>query len=95
MTLDEARAAIGQSVGYLPRFGPVETGVITGVSDRYVFVRYGAQETSKATRAEDLRLLVANWTCWCGGQVGPRVPGDHDGLGCLENITHNWRGGDR
>lgn len=28
--------------------------------------------------------------CWCGGDVGPRVPGDADGDGCLEDVTHNW-----
>ncbi len=26
--------------------------------------------------------------CWCGGQIGPRLPGDPDGLGCLTNILH-------
>lgn len=30
--------------------------------------------------------------CWCGGEVGKRTPGDGDGLGCLENIHHYWRG---
>jgi hypothetical protein len=29
--------------------------------------------------------------CWCGGEVGPRVPGDELGLGCLANIMHDWR----
>ena len=29
--------------------------------------------------------------CWCGGLVGPREPGDEQGLGCLENIIHGWR----
>lgn len=24
----------------------------------------------------------------CGGDRGPRVPADSDGLGCLENIYH-------
>jgi hypothetical protein len=28
--------------------------------------------------------------CWCGGEVGPREPGDANGLGCLENIYHVW-----
>jgi hypothetical protein len=28
--------------------------------------------------------------CWCGGEVGPREPGDANGLGCLENIHHVW-----
>lgn len=30
-------------------------------------------------------------TCWCGGDVGPREPGDADGVGCLADITHDWR----
>jgi hypothetical protein len=34
---------------------------------------------------------VASRVCWCGGQVGPREPGDADGLGCLENIYHHWK----
>lgn len=29
--------------------------------------------------------------CWCGGEVGPRDPGDGIGLGCLEVIEHDWR----
>jgi hypothetical protein len=29
--------------------------------------------------------------CWCGGEVGPRVPGDAEGIGCLTNIHHLWR----
>lgn len=29
--------------------------------------------------------------CWCGGEVGPRAPGDKDGLGCYNNIWHDWR----
>lgn len=28
--------------------------------------------------------------CWCGGEVGPRTPGDVAGLGCLADITHDW-----
>lgn len=30
--------------------------------------------------------------CWCGGEVGQRSPGDESGLGCMRNVTHNWRG---
>lgn len=30
--------------------------------------------------------------CWCGGEVGPRTPGDDDGLGCLEHLSHDWHG---
>jgi len=30
--------------------------------------------------------------CWCGGEVGPREPGDSQGLGCLEDIYHDWTG---
>lgn len=28
--------------------------------------------------------------CWCGGRVGTREPGDKDGLGCRENVMHEW-----
>ena len=31
-------------------------------------------------------------TCWCGGPVGPREPGDDAGLGCQANIAHYWQG---
>ena len=61
MTLDEARAHIGDAVIYHPyatELDPVEEGVITSVSDRYVFVRYGADKGSKATSAERLALLA-------------------------------------
>lgn len=30
--------------------------------------------------------------CWCGGDVGPRIPGDAWGFGCLSDITHRWEG---
>jgi hypothetical protein len=28
--------------------------------------------------------------CWCGGKVGPRNPGDDEGLGCLDSLYHDW-----
>lgn len=28
--------------------------------------------------------------CWCGGEVGFRIPADEQGLGCLENIYHDY-----
>lgn len=34
--------------------------------------------------------VVPNENCWCGGAVGARTPGDHLGIGCLSDITHNW-----
>ena len=58
MTLDEARAHIGDGVVYLPCGGPVEEGVITSVNDHYVFAVYGADKTPKATRAADLILMA-------------------------------------
>lgn len=33
---------------------------------------------------------MAETRCWCGGQVGLRVPGDENGLGCLESVFHTW-----
>lgn len=60
MTLDEARAAIGRNVEYRPshvsRFDPGEPGVVVSVNDAWVFVRYGHDQTSKATSAGDLAL---------------------------------------
>jgi hypothetical protein len=60
MTLDEARNRIGQLVVYraphLTSADQGDQGVITSVNDRYVFVRYGSQQTSQATPVE---LLTA------------------------------------
>lgn len=62
MTLDEARANIGNGVVYR-RDGwcdchETEDGTITSVSSRWVFVRYGYGTTSKATDPADLELLA-------------------------------------
>lgn len=95
MNLDDARANVGNGVVYKRPDTRLEDGVITSVNDTYVFVRYAGDQTSKATRPEDLELLNRGLMCWCGGDVGRRVPGDRDGLGCLENINHNWKAGDR
>jgi hypothetical protein len=60
MTLEEARKNIGRYVVYTPFEGcsdnQKEVGVITSVNDTYVFVRYGDELHSKATRPEDLKL---------------------------------------
>jgi hypothetical protein len=60
MTLLEARQNIGRLVIYRPMRRKTkergDEGVITSVNDTYVFVRYGTQQTSEATRPEDLRL---------------------------------------
>jgi hypothetical protein len=58
MTLDEARDHIGDGVAYQPFGGKAEDGVITGVSDCFVFVRYRGDQISKATAAEMLTLLA-------------------------------------
>lgn len=51
MTTAEAHENIGNKVIYLPTN---EEGVITSVNEMYVFVRYGSDTHSKATRAYDL-----------------------------------------
>ncbi len=58
MTLDEFRSLVGRRVVYLPslHFGQLESGTITSVGSAFVFVRYGADTTSKATAAADLEL---------------------------------------
>lgn len=60
MTLQEARDNIGALVMYEPYpFCPIslrEFGYITSVNDTYVFVRYGNDTHSKATRPENLRF---------------------------------------
>ena len=35
--------------------------------------------------------IATEYACWCGGEVGPRIPGDEQGMGCQANIMHNWR----
>lgn len=62
MTLNEARNHIGDGVVYAPSHGRREDGVITGVSDRYAFVRYAGDGHSKATDPADLTLLAAGWS---------------------------------
>ena len=57
MTLDEAEAAIGRTVIYRPTGGPPELGVITSVNEEFVFVRYGMQAGSQATRSQDLTFV--------------------------------------
>lgn len=42
------------------------------------------------SRADALIAALTGPRCWCGGEVGPRVPGDASGLGCLENINHDY-----
>lgn len=58
MTLDEARAHIGDGVVYATGFSPPEDGVITGVSASLVFVRYSGQAHAKGTDPADLTLLA-------------------------------------
>ncbi len=61
MTLTEARDRVGQKVVYrAPHVGhhqPGEEGVITSVGDTWVYVRYGASTTSKATHPEMLAAV--------------------------------------
>jgi len=59
MTLDEARASIGLLVVYRRLNKPLDEGVVTSVSDRYVFVRYGAQVGSAATNPADLERVAS------------------------------------
>lgn len=63
MTLDEARAHVGDGVVYR-HAGGAEDGTITSVNDSYVFVRYAGRTTPAATRAEDLEPLITemHWT---------------------------------
>lgn len=52
--------------------------------------RYTARhdrEMAQSTAASQ-RVQATAETCWCGGEVGPRVPGDARGLGCVEDINH-------
>ena len=58
--IDPNAADIGRKVVYRDRTGwKVEEGVITSFNDTCVFVRYGADTGSRATRREDLDWLEA------------------------------------
>jgi hypothetical protein len=51
---------IGRKVTYRDRGGyKVEEGIITSMNDQYIFVRYGAETISKATRPQDLEYSNA------------------------------------
>jgi hypothetical protein len=50
---------IGRKVVYKQGYEFREEGVITSFNMRYVFVRYGADVQSKATRREDLEWASA------------------------------------
>ncbi|MEG1565367.1 MAG: hypothetical protein RR342_01330 [Bacilli bacterium] len=60
MTLEQARNNVGRGVVYIPYKdcpkSQIEYGTITSVNDSYVFVRYGKDLHSKATRADDLKF---------------------------------------
>lgn len=61
MTTDEARACLDRGepdVLYRPLYGEPEHGVITSVSGRLVFVRYGTHVTAEATDPADLEPLT-------------------------------------
>lgn len=61
MTLEEAAAHIGSTVSYLPNgHDQPDTGYITAVTSRYVFVRYGQDHHSKATAPHNLHLTAAD-----------------------------------
>jgi hypothetical protein len=59
MPIEATSQDIGRKVVYRDRSGyKVEEGVITSMNDRYVFVRYGAETTSKATCPKDLEFVT-------------------------------------
>ncbi len=51
---------IGAQVLYTPVVGGWESGEIASFNDSYVFVRYGEDAGSKATRGEDLVWKAAH-----------------------------------
>lgn len=89
MTPDEARSYLDRGepdVLYQPLYGEPERGVLTSVSGRLVFVRYGTQVTAEATDPADLEALTpeqarrAEWRRslrggGAGGEPGALPPG--------------------
>jgi len=63
ISLTDASTRIGDAVVYEVSNGPrfsdrtFDMGVVTGVNESFVFVRYGGDSHSKATRPEDLDWL--------------------------------------
>jgi hypothetical protein len=57
MTLEEARAHVGETVLYSSVPGECEAGVIVTVGKKYVHVCYGRDRNAKATRPELLALM--------------------------------------
>lgn len=57
MTLEEARAHVGETVLYSSVPGECEAGVIVTVGSKYVHVCYGRGQNAKATRPEMLTLM--------------------------------------
>lgn len=56
--IEASASDIGRKVIYRDRSGfKVEEGVIMSMNDKYVFVRYGSETTSKATRQMDLEWV--------------------------------------
>jgi hypothetical protein len=60
---------------------------MTAPAEEYSDLEYATRLDGSVMPAPDVHPGVH---CWCGGEVGARVPGDHLGLGCLANITHRW-----
>jgi hypothetical protein len=59
VTIDEARAHIGDAVVYHPHGADPENGVIRHVSPNFVFVAYsGDLNGAKATSPEDITLIA-------------------------------------
>ena len=50
-------AVVGRKVTYGSRFSEIEEGVITSVTDRFVFVRYGNDVNAKSTNPADIEYL--------------------------------------
>lgn len=57
MTIDEARAHVGEDVIYSTRPGEAEAGTIIRVGDLYAYVLYGRSLTPQATIPECLTLM--------------------------------------
>jgi hypothetical protein len=83
MTLDEARAHIGDSVLYREGTSHAELGVIASVNESYVFVRYQSEHAvvivgSQATSPEDLTLITPEQARRFRFRAGLRTGGGDD-----------------
>lgn len=97
---DDVVQAAAEYVALVARIHTIYRNLVMDTAkDREIHARHVAvADDALSLVNERLAALGARVTplgptrCWCGGEVGPRDPGDANGLGCLEDINHAYDG---